>query len=391
MRRIRSCMILVPVVSALLLLVGCSEPTAETGGTPKLDYAEADYVGSEKCAECHDKIYAGWLEANHSQVIQRVEDNPLIVLGDFTQDFPPEADSFTAEDAVLIHGIQWKQRYIDSDWRIRPAQWNLDTERWAPYHADDWQENDWRTSCAYCHVVGYDIETNEWEELSVGCEACHGPGSAHADSPRIGNIINPARLTPKLAADVCGQCHTRGSSPDGEWSFPVGYMPGMSLNPEHFTPVPKDDEESWWPDGSIKQHRQQHIEWKESDHFPAGVGCIDCHTVHSRGAKYGLKDNANSLCRGCHDVSTDSVTGHAPIAGAPEHSNCVGCHMPPTGKSADYGDEHTHRMWVIKPQVTIDLGEGDPDMQPNSCNHCHEGVDPAILQSALDAGLANLK
>jgi hypothetical protein len=43
--------------------------------------------------------------------------------------------------------------------------------------------------CGECHVTGfeknYDAEGNRfatrWSELGVGCEACHGPGSAHVE------------------------------------------------------------------------------------------------------------------------------------------------------------------------------------------------------------------
>lgn len=398
----RTCTRSVLVVVALLVLAGlsialgaCAQPgsdESETGGTPAQDYADATYVGSERCAECHDRVYAKWLGTNHSRVIQSVEENPLAIIGDFTQPFPDSVtDPFSAEDVVYIHGVQWKQRYIDADWHVRPAQWNIDTEAWAPYEAEEWQERDWRTLCAYCHTVGYDIETNEWNELSVGCEACHGPGSAHSDNPRIDNIMNPAQMTPRLAADVCGQCHNRGKSPDGEWDFPVGYVPGTALNPENFTPVSFENTAAWWPNGTARMHRQQYIEWKGTDHFLAGVGCIDCHTVHTADRKFATRSVPNTLCRQCHDVSTDPITGHAPLFGAPEHSDCVGCHMPNVAKSADFGDEATHSFRVIEPSVTIELGDGDVEKQPNSCSLCHPNAPLEALQQSIDQGKARLR
>jgi predicted CXXCH cytochrome family protein len=381
------------LVAAAMALSACGEqPGPVTGGTPMRDQAEATFVGSDECAACHDRIYSGWLTTQHSVVMQEVEANPRAIKGDFVS--PSAIRTFDLEaDIIITHGIQWKQRYIDSEWRVLPAQWNFDSQTWSPYQADTWMERDWRPLCAYCHVVGFDTETLEWSELSVGCEACHGPGSAHVDEPRIGNIINPARLTPTLAGDICTNCHTRGKSPDGEWDFPIGYNVGDALGPQHFTPVPKDNESAWWPDGATKMHRQQGIEWKESKHFIAGVNCVTCHTVHSSSTAISLRETLpNNLCVSCHsEISTDPVTGHAPIAGAPQHSNCVACHMPPTGTSADFGDERSHRMWVIKPQVTIDLGGGDPEAQPNSCSFCHPDIDPAVLQEALDGGLAALK
>jgi predicted CXXCH cytochrome family protein len=387
--------------TVLLCLVAGIALSGCTSGEPFDATAEAQYVGSETCADCHDRTYNTWQTTLHSQVIQKVSDNPRIVQGDFGEPFPEGVDPFGPEDAMMIHGVQWKQRYVDSDWRIRGAQWNFDIEEWKPYHADTWTENDWRQKCASCHVTGFDrdaLDTSDplnepWAELGIGCEACHGPGSQHVAAPAAQSnqfIVNPAKLPAGRAADTCGQCHVRGKSPDGEWDFPIDYLPGDDLTPSNFTYVPLDNEKAWWPDGSIKQHRQQNIEWETSGHAKAGVTCIDCHTVHSAGTKFQTRLTPNAMCVQCHStVSTDSVTGHAPIAGAPQHSNCVGCHMSPTGKSADFGDEHTHRFKVVRPQVTIDLGDGDPAVQPNSCNLCHAHADdePARLQRALESGI----
>jgi hypothetical protein len=63
--------------------------------------------------------------------------------------------------------------------------------------------------------------------------------------------------------------------------------------------------------------------------------------------------------------------------------------MAPVGKSATVGDERVHTFRVVKPSVTIKLGEGDPEKQPNACNACHWHKDdaPAKLQKALDDGI----
>ncbi len=383
------------VLGTAFALVGCQSQ-------PKFDpTAEATYVGSAACAECHDRIYATWQTTLHSQVIQNVGDHPRAVQGDFTVPFPDGIEAFGPEVARLTHGVQWKQRYVDASWRIRPAQWNYATEQWAPYHADGWEDRDWRKECATCHVTGFDAAaldledpaSEPWAELSIGCEACHGPGSQHATAPgelRAQTIVNPAKLPAMRSADTCGQCHTRGKSPDGNWSNPVDYLPGDVISAKNFLPVPYDNGKAWWPDGSIKQHRQQHIEWKTSVHAKAGVTCVDCHTVHESTTKFQTRLAPNSLCVGCHStVSTDSVTGHAPILNAPQHSNCIGCHMPPTGKSATRGDERSHRFTVIRPSTTVELGDGDPSVQPNSCNlcHTHKSDSPAELQKAMDEGL----
>ncbi|HXH13368.1 MAG TPA: multiheme c-type cytochrome [Alphaproteobacteria bacterium] len=373
------------VLLGLLFLAGREAPAA-TAQSPT-------YVGSLRCRECHDKIYATWRQTIHAQAIQDVSQNPRAIQGDWTQPF--DLRTFTKQDVRLTHGIQWKQRYIDKDWHILPAQWNFEDNTWAPTpDAKTWQATNWITSCAQCHVTGFDPEKRTWKELSIGCEACHGPGSAHVEAKpadRFGTIVNPASLPFDYAASVCGQCHTRGASPDGKWPHPIGFQVGDMLTTAHFRIVPKDNQSAWWPDGSVKQHRQQYPEWKASKHAKAGVTCITCHAVHEAPSKFATRLTPNNLCIACHsNVSTDSVIGHAPIANAPQHSNCIGCHMAPVGKSATVGDERVHTFRVVKPAMTIDLGGGDVAKQPNSCNGCHwhRGDPPQKLQQALDAGLA---
>jgi predicted CXXCH cytochrome family protein len=357
----------------------------------KVPSSPLGFVGSASCQQCHDKIYSTWQQTVHAKAVQDVAKNPQALQGDWTQPF--EHRKFEKKDVRMIHGIQWKQRYINDKWQVYPAQWNFESNQWGGYNVDRGGTADWRKSCAQCHVVGFDAEKLTWTELSVGCESCHGPGERHVNAApenRAGTITNPVSLPFDYAASVCGQCHTRGKSPDGKWDHPVGFRVGDILTTEHFRVVSKEDKNAWWPDGSVKQHRQQYPEWKDSKHARAGVTCITCHSVHEAATKFATRLSPNNLCVSCHsNVSTDSLTGHAPIAGAPQHANCIGCHMAPVGKSATVGDERVHTFRVVKPSVTIKLGEGDPEKQPNACNACHWHKDdaPAKLQKALDDGI----
>jgi predicted CXXCH cytochrome family protein len=365
-----------------LAVAGCAGPPTEQ---------RAEFVGSDSCKGCHDRIYSTWQRTLHARAVLEVNRHPQAIQGDWSQ--PSDLRTFKKEDVKYTHGVQWKQRYVDKDWHILPAQWNFTTEQWGPTpEAAKWKETNWITACAQCHVVGYDSEKKTWKELSVGCEACHGPGSRHMNAKaeeRAGTIINPASLPFDYAASVCGQCHTRGKSPDGKHPHPIGFRVGDVLTSQHYKVASKENLDAWWPDGSVKQHRQQYPEWKESKHAKAGVSCVTCHAVHEAPTKFATRLSPNALCISCHsNVSTDSVTGHAPIANAPQHSDCVGCHMAPTGKSEARGDERVHAFRVVKPAVTLKLGGGDVNKQPNACNLCHWHKDdaPGRLQKALEEG-----
>ena len=43
------------------------------------------------------------------------------------------------------------------------------------------------------------IKTRTVTEWNVGCEKCHGAGSAHVKSPIAETIVNPAKLAPRAA------------------------------------------------------------------------------------------------------------------------------------------------------------------------------------------------
>ncbi|MFO0596628.1 MAG: cytochrome c family protein [Myxococcaceae bacterium] len=76
---------------------------------------------------------------------------------------------------------------------------------------DQGKEN--HLDCIGCHVTGWQQPggvcrlNEEAGRQEVGCESCHGPGSAHADDPKKGNI---ARM---LDAKQCVGCHDRENSP----------------------------------------------------------------------------------------------------------------------------------------------------------------------------------
>lgn len=392
-------------IFTIFIAFGCTEDigdfTVKKGG----------FVGSDVCGKCHDKIASTWKTTPHSMVIQKVTGpSDPIILGDwdtkpnFAVKYPDgktvdvnDLGNLKKENVMIIHGVLWKQRYIYADWEVQKFQWNIADNFWAPYHFTDPKGPNWKKNCSYCHVTGFQHEDYSWAELGIGCEACHGPGEKHVTAKglaRANTIYNPAKLPWHLAADICGQCHTRGKSPDKKYSYPNGYQVGKRLVPGMFSIIGYDNRSAWWPSGAVKQHRQQYPEWITSKHYKAGVSCMDCHTVHGTFNRFSTRVAGNNLCIGCHPyISTDPVVGHAPIKGASQHSDCIACHMPNTGKSATVEDERTHTFKVIYPRVTMELGGGILKKQPNSCNLCHYHAkhSPEELQARLDEAKKGLR
>jgi predicted CXXCH cytochrome family protein len=349
----------------------------------------ATFVGSEACAECHDRIYNGWRETLHAKMTQDVKENPLAILGDF--ETPSEVRTFSKDDVLITIGNQWKQRYmtkIGDDYYVLPAQYNLEDGKWAAYHADDWQELPWFKNCGGCHATGVDPVQKTVAEWSIGCEACHGPGSNHVEAAEnagdvFGTVVNPATLTTDAATQICGSCHTRGKDKTGEYGWPVDYRATPSANIRLFyNPVTpeKDTPSAFWPSGESKKHHQQFLDWQESEHARVGVTCFTCHTVHSTGSRFQTKLPGDQLCKSCH--TTVEPKGVHRIH---TYGSCIGCHMPRTVKSAYAGDERSHTFRFLDPALS--LAAGGVDNQPNSCSGCHHHEDTPLqdLMGALAA------
>ncbi len=354
---------------------------------------KAKYVGGGKCKQCHKDTYEGWKATMHPYKFQII--SPDNVVGDFRRNnrlvidgrtttmfkkdkkyfvttIGPDNNEHTYKITHVI-GEFWKQLYVtefsNGELHILPAMWIVGTQRWKK--SKYWSDTIYQYSCSGCHNTGTQINFDKssstykttWSDLGVSCEACHGPGSNHLKAEKddkAGTIVNPAKIPDsKRAAMVCGSCHIRGTSVEGKYSYPYGYRPGGQLN-FLFNEKPK-----LHPNDSSRANRQQYIDWKKSGHGREGIVCWNCHYTHRKGEanKYQTKLPGSSLCRSCHEVENKGVHGIHSV------NNCIGCHMPPTGKRGTKGDVHSHQFKVIRPNIT--MAAEDSKKQPNSCNACH--------------------
>lgn len=376
---------------AWLVVLGCGP------GEPKVDLAQLTskpktYVSSETCKTCHLEHYDSWKMTLHSRMLGDARKNKDVIIAELNPEIiradlakiqglkiPPDTFYIPTPDEVLYTiGSQWKQRYIvekNGMLVICPVQYNSDTGRWVNYNEDTWDKRSWILQCGGCHATGVDIEKQTFEP-SVGCEACHGPGSWHVALPRTAvfekreTIVNPAKLTPGVAVQICGSCHNRGKStkdPKVEW--PIGYLPGKALE-TYFrsTSFAGGDATHLYGNEFSKAHHQQYIDWKQSKHFAEGVSCISCHYVHQLGisdTRFQTRESGSQQCLSCHHVVNENLAHSIHSFG-----NCVGCHMPRVVKSAESGDLHSHVFKTLLPSETLK----DPKI-PNSCQNCHRHKD----------------
>jgi Tfp pilus assembly protein PilF len=239
----------------------------------------------------------------------------------------------------------------------------------------------WNHMCADCHSTWverrYDAASDsfdtQWAELSVGCEACHGPGAEHVrsaqqDPRKVSRFAAPLRHaepwvpsatgspTPRsqdgVQVEVCAPCHSR-RAPLAE-----GFVASDQLL-DHFQP------ELLWPgryhsDGQVEGEVYEWGSFTQSRMYQAGVTCSDCHNPHS-GKPYASGD---TLCGRCHEADRFQAPAHSHHVGA-NAPRCIDCHMPPT-TFMQIDERRDHSIRIPRPDHSVTFGT------PNACNTCHD-------------------
>jgi predicted CXXCH cytochrome family protein len=414
--------------------------------------AEPGYVGAKVCGECHPKELALWQGSYHDRAMK--EATQETVLGDF-KDAEIEAHGVTSRffqrdgryvvhtdgpdgelaDFPIRYTFGWYplQQYLIEfpggrlqalglAWDSRPK--GLGGQRWFHLYPNEqgmdhtnplhWTAPDqtWNYQCADCHSTdlkkGYDPERRIYEtrfaEINVACEACHGPGSRHAELaraaaaakgdkskaptpptvPTFGLLVDlkdrdggqwqtdpatgkPARTVPRgshTQTEICARCHSRRGRMWEELS------PGAALSQGYRLALLEPD--LYFPDGQIKDEVFDHGSFLQSRMYRRGVVCSDCHDPHS------LKRRAtgNALCVRCHQASRYDATAHHHHDRGSPGAACIACHM--TQRTYMIVDERAdHSLRVPRPDLSVKLGT------PNACNGCHQGKDAAWAAAAV--------
>ncbi|MEQ1885212.1 MAG: cytochrome c3 family protein [Bryobacteraceae bacterium] len=358
---------------------------------PAALWGQAQYVGSERCKSCHPAIYERWSKTRMANVVRDPKVHPDAVTPDLSK--PNPLVTFTVNDIAWVYGSKWKQRYFTKrgdDYYPLGAQWDVGKQLWRPYKVaanTDWwvpffpDDNMGRPTgqlCDGCHSVNFNIQTKTVTEWNVGCEKCHGPGSAHVARPTQASIVNPARLDNVQATNVCMQCHSEGrplTNPiNGKyWAWPVGFDVGKDLKDYWKLEESKLGQESFthFADGSGHKNRMQGNDFVQSAMYAHGVSCNSCHDVHGTANNADLLKPANVLCLECHGpkspygprgASLQEHTHHAPGSAG---SECVGCHMPKIAQQIGDVSVRSHTFRFIPPSETEEL------KVPNGCTWCH--------------------
>ncbi len=240
-------------------------------------------------------------------------------------------------------------------WYVERALWDL---------SPGYQRNNQRfdrpiaLECLTCHASrpGHDTSQNFYtsEPLAIGCERCHGPGSAHVaafeagGSPSETQIVNPAALTVGRQLDVCQQCHLTGETVYAVGEDPTTYRPGRPLAAHRTvfaTQASLDDPD----DFGIASHAERMM---RSECFTESIGtdrpmtCTTCHDPHVATAQLPA-DAFNASCQSCHGDTghLDACSRPAVDAEAAMGGDCVGCHLR-TGGTSDIPHVSFTDHWI---------------------------------------------
>ena len=395
--------------------------TAATAATP-------EYVGTAACAECHEEAAAAWAGSHHA--LAWTEPGPDTIVADFdgtTFEHDGMTARFRIEDGHY-HARVTEKDGRTTDYRVHSVagmaplqQYLLETEpgrlqsfdvvwdtvegRWFHLYPDaDLPPDDglhwtgpyknWNARCAECHATGfeknYDPERRQYAstqaEIGVGCEACHGPGSAHLDwvagreiSPELspeGFTMKFARADAEAAIQQCAGCHSRREAHGNG-----NPLPGTAYHDAYNLATLRPG--LYHADGQILDEVYVYGSFLQSKMYASGVSCLDCHDAHSA----RLLAAGNAVCTQCHSPAGNPLFPAAARGDydSPAHhfhepgsagAQCRSCHMiERVYMGVDGRRDHSFR--VPRPDLAAATGG------PNACTDCHGGRSSAWAAAAI--------
>jgi hypothetical protein len=382
----RKLLVALPLAGLLLLLCvnaglaknDLSPTQAPTqGGEPK-----DGYIGSQTCSGCHSEIYRRFSQTSMGRSMSLVTpaflehtSRPASYFNEklnrhfevyslegklYQSEWGTDADG--KESFRTAHQIEWiigaganglggiiqKDRYLFQaplSFYTRPMSWGPSPG----YELTDFGfDRPIVAGCIFCHsgrskpVAGTNgqFESTPFSEMAIGCENCHGPGAAHVramvgTSIQAGQkgalvstgIVNPARLTPYLANNICMGCHQTGDVRVLKTGKTYqDFRPGHPLDDTLSILVVPPTRES----PPTADHVEHYYSMTLSKCYRASAGqlrCITCHDPHVEPSHEEAPAYFAGKCLTCHTNQSCKVPIESRMQRKPAN-DCTGCHMP---------------------------------------------------------------
>lgn len=354
-----------------------------TAGAWQAHGGNSGYVGSASCAQCHSDIYHRFLQTSMGRSMSRITPSTLtpaflqslsLPAHSFDERMDRHFETFTRDGKLYQSEYQTTADGADTfrdtheiDWMIgagtngigaivrrggdylfqAPRSFYSKPKAWGPspgYEQTDLGFNrPIQAGCIFCHSgrpnpvanTNGEFANSPFSELAIGCENCHGPGAAHIaamkdphaakDAPT--HIVNPARLTPYLADNICMGCHQTGDvrvlKPGKTYQ---DFRPGEPLDntlsilmipPTRSNPPDVDHVEHYYSMTLSKCYRAS----------KGRLSCITCHNPHVEPTAEEAPAYFNGKCLTCHTTQSCKLPLRAREQSRPA-DNCIGCHMP---------------------------------------------------------------
>jgi predicted CXXCH cytochrome family protein len=344
---------------------------------PHRAQAAAGYVGSKACANCHREIYETYSQTDmgrsmseaNASFLARIPTSASIFDRHLNRHFDAYASNGTLYQSEYEVGADGKEIFRDThkiEWIIgsgsngfgaiarrgdylfeAPLSFYSNINNWAlspGYEFGDYGfSRPILPACIACHAGQPQpvLDGNgrfrqpPFVELAVGCENCHGPGSKHLTVIRTNfspqnakeSIVNPAKLAPWLADNICMRCHQTGQARilqhgkdygDFRPGAPLDQTLGIFLVPFGHESPPQDD---------LLQHYLFMRLSKCYRNSRGRFGCLSCHDPHKQPNDEKAPAYFREKCTSCHADSSCTL----PLALRQQNKppdNCIGCHMP---------------------------------------------------------------
>jgi len=367
---------------------GQQPPNPGNQPTAKKDHHER-FLGSKSCAECHADIYQSYQHHPMANSISRPvkatmiedyqqhtsfisggrryrvalpdnENSTQTDTGSQDQQFPRHHEKMVAEDGqdiydqsvpisfVIGSGSRGRSYLTQDQERLyqSPITWYVQDQTWdlSPGYVPTGHQRFERLvteSCLSCHVGRINFvgeQTNRYDpvqpfqEPSIGCERCHGPGGQHVDAHRQGKvkddqyIVNPEKLAPRERNSVCYQCHLSGKHRVLRYGKRArDFRPGQPLRDTWTVFVSGTGVDKQQQARLTSNVEQMHASrcFQESN---GKMGCTSCHDAHYQPKPEARASFYRARCLQCHQEQGCSLPA-AEQAAAPALNSCTFCHM----------------------------------------------------------------
>ena len=452
--RLATCAAVVVSVGAVAFCTWDAAAPPRARPDAPLQVLEDAYVGSATCRSCHPGEHASWHGSFHRTMTQLASRETVI-----PQFERLELDWYGEPVVLEWRGEELWTRFVRGGGRPGPVErpieqltgshhmqvfwystgagrelapvpvcFKLEEQIWLPLTSvfvvppelrDPPEPGKWNQSCAMCHTTDprprVDIGRTDTHvgEFGISCEACHGPGGAHAaanrnplrrwrkrSEGRDETIANPGTMPPARSAEACGHCHSvrilRERHFDSWREHGSPFLPGGDLQSTHLV-IDRDDGDapelrqtlrrdpgffasSFWSDGEVRLSGREFSGMREAPCYQHGdssmqIDCTSCHAMHREEGDVddewrddqlddGMRGNVG--CTQCHGelAEEDALRAHTRHVPGSSGSQCYNCHMSHTS----IGLMKASRSHAItSPSVQSELATG----RPNACNQCH--------------------